>query len=707
MISSDAKIFDEHSEVRKRISDYGKHFESLRVIVPSAALRDEVKISENIIAHPAHSANKLIALWRAYRLGKKILRSGGDWVITSQDPFEHGMIANALAEEFQLPLQLQVHTDFLNPFFISESLKNRLRVWIAKIILPEADGVRVVSPHLRDALTKAGLVDSGRINTLPIFTDLEAIKKTNPDLDFIRRHGNGDFIILMASRLTREKNISLAIEAMRMLSPKYPGARLVITGDGPESEALKYKAASFGLKNAVFFEPYTDRLASHMKSAHCFLMTSNYEGYGRSAVEAAAAGLPVVMTNTGVALGAVFPPGDKHALVNILEKMITDARYRSSTTDLQEKFLQTLPASWELYVHSYVDSLNLHYFDRLLFITQKVDLDDDVLGVYHSWIAKLAGVFKKISVITLLKGRVELPGSIAIHSLGKESGRNLLKYIFRFYKNLWRLRGQYDVVLVHMNAEYMLLAGLLWKLSGKKVLFWYNHPQGNWKARLGFALADSILHTSPFAFSANRRKSVRMPVGIDTEAFRSDAAIPRKQNSILCLGRISPIKYIETLIEAASILDKRNIDFSVTIAGAPSKDSERPYAESLKEQAKALVEKGRVVFRGAVPNYETPGIYNSHMIYANMTPTGSFDKAILEAMACELAVVASNKAVSDALPASLRFEERDAVSLASALEHALGLSHEERKRIGLEMRRYVTEAHDLGTLVKRVREMLK
>ena len=61
---------------------------------------------------------------------------------------------------------------------------------------------------------------------------------------------------------------------------------------------------------------------------------------------------------------------------------------------------------------------------RLLFITQKVDKDDDVLGVYHEWIAGLAEKLEKVSVICLYRGRVELPDNVSVYSLGKEEIAN-------------------------------------------------------------------------------------------------------------------------------------------------------------------------------------------------------------------------------------------------------------------------------------------
>ena len=366
---------------------------------------------------------------------------------------------------------------------------------------------------------------------------------------------------------------------------------------------------------------------------------------------------------------------------------------------------------------------------KLLFITQKVDKDDDILGVYHRWIEELAKRVEKISVICLYRGRVELPDNVHIYSLGKEdnfqfpclAGRQAIfnfqsifnfsifkkiKYVVRFCRYLWKLRHDYDRVLVHMNPEYMVLGGLFWKIFGKKPILWYNHPMGDLKARIAIALADKVLHTSPFAFAARYKKAEQMPVGIDTGLFCRIPEIRRRPASILYLGRTSPIKYIEILIGAAFILEKRGVDFVLTIAGEPSKESEIAYADSIKKQAEPLVKKGKVMFTNGVPNYKTPELYNANAISVNMTPTGSFDKTIIEAMACESLVVASNKAVSDILPESFRFREKDPDDLAKALEIAIALPEQESRKIGASLRNYVLGRHDLGTLIKRLVEKL-
>ena len=116
---------------------------------------------------------------------------------------------------------------------------------------------------------------------------------------------------------------------------------------------------------------------------------------------------------------------------------------------------------------------------KLLMITQKIDKDDDILGVYHEWARHIAKSFEKLSVICLYKGRNELPESIKVFSLGKEKHSHIIRRVaslFNFYKYILKERKDYDVVFVHMNPIYILLGWPLWKVMRKKVYLWFALP---------------------------------------------------------------------------------------------------------------------------------------------------------------------------------------------------------------------------------------
>lgn len=351
-------------------------------------------------------------------------------------------------------------------------------------------------------------------------------------------------------------------------------------------------------------------------------------------------------------------------------------------------------------------SYNWYSFMRLLFITQKIDKNDDVLGVYHQWVEELAKRIDKINVICLYRGRVELPANVSVYSLGKESGESKIKYLINFYRYIWRLRNDYDSIFVHMNPEYVILGGWFWKLLKKKITFWYNHPFGNWKARMAILFVDRILHTSPFAFSAKYKKAKIMPVGIDVNLFRRIPQIKKPPHSILYLGRLSPIKHLETLIEAVSLLDQRGVDFKLTIAGSPSKKSEIVYADSLKRLSQPLTEKSKVIFIGSVSNYKTPALYNAHELFVNMTRTGSFDKAIIESMACENLILVSNKTLQRVLPPECFFQEKNSRDLADKLKILMAFSEAKKTELGKFFRQHIANYHSMSKLIDRLASVI-
>src|SRR5947207_2952335 len=137
---------------------------------------------------------------------------------------------------------------------------------------------------------------------------------------------------------------------------------------------------------------------------------------------------------------------------------------------------------------------------RLLITTQAVDTNDPVMGFFVEWLLALSNRFEHIHVICLKKGAYTLPPNVSVHSLGKpsfakamkgEGSRAIdrLKYTMRFYRYSWNLRGEYDSVFVHMNQEYVLLAGALWKALGRKVYLWRNHIKGSFLTNIAVSFS--------------------------------------------------------------------------------------------------------------------------------------------------------------------------------------------------------------------------
>ena len=103
--------------------------------------------------------------------------------------------------------------------------------------------------------------------------------------------------IIFVGRLIKEKNGALLIRAFYSLSTQYKNTRLVIIGDGPEREVITSLIHDFSLNDKVSLIGFTDEhddLIARLKSSKVFVLPSTREGFGISALEALACGIPVV-----------------------------------------------------------------------------------------------------------------------------------------------------------------------------------------------------------------------------------------------------------------------------------------------------------------------------------------------------------------------------------------------------------------------------
>ncbi|MCK5059873.1 MAG: glycosyltransferase family 4 protein [Candidatus Pacebacteria bacterium] len=337
---------------------------------------------------------------------------------------------------------------------------------------------------------------------------------------------------------------------------------------------------------------------------------------------------------------------------------------------------------------------------KLLILTQKVDKNDSVLGFFHGWLLEFSKHFEHLTVICLEKGGGNLPENVEVLSLGKEKKISRFAYVFRFYKYIWGERNNYDTVFVHMNQEYLLLGWILWKLWGKKIILWRNHNKGSFLTDIAVWASDIVCCTSKFSYTAKFKKTQLMPVGIDENMFKRDTSIQRNSWTILSLGRISPVKKIDVLIDALILLDEKEIAFKASIYGdTPKRD--QLYYEKLKQQGAALSKRNKLEFYKGVSHKETPQVLNAYEIFVNLTPAGSFDKTILEAMACEAMVVFSNDFLDSDKFQRMLTKQDDPVALAQKLEFILK-NPSDFENIKKQEREYVVENHSLSLLTQKI-----
>jgi glycosyltransferase involved in cell wall biosynthesis len=172
---------------------------------------------------------------------------------------------------------------------------------LASFVIRRADSVRAVSQKLKEKISSAYSIASEKIAVLPIFVDVRHIAEAASPQNFKEKYPGFDSVGLIASRLTKEKRIDLALEAIALVVNENPLIGLVITGEGPEAPRLHELVKTLGLEQNVFFEGWQQDPISFFKASDFFVLTSSYEGYGMTLIEAAAAKLPIVSSNVGIA----------------------------------------------------------------------------------------------------------------------------------------------------------------------------------------------------------------------------------------------------------------------------------------------------------------------------------------------------------------------------------------------------------------------
>lgn len=303
-IGSDRKLFETGSRVAGRIIEYGKEVEEMHIIVFSLAslgLRP-LKLSSNVWLYPTASLNRLWYIADALRIGRELIKNRplvrGNALITTQDPFEAGLVGVLLKRIFKLPLQVQLHTDIGSSHFGRGF--NRMRLMISGFVFKRADTVRTVHTTIAGYVTKEFSVPMSRISILPVFLDKEEIRKAlgTPDLHLL--FPQFDTIVLMVGRLEEEKNYPFALTLFSEIVKAHPRAGLIIVGQGREEEYLKQLASELHIKESVVFESSPPNLISFYKSADIFLHTSVFEGYGLVFAEAALSECPIVSSKVGI-----------------------------------------------------------------------------------------------------------------------------------------------------------------------------------------------------------------------------------------------------------------------------------------------------------------------------------------------------------------------------------------------------------------------
>jgi glycogen(starch) synthase len=267
------------------------------------------------------------AALRAARTGSYDVVHAHDWLVA------HAAVT--VRDHLDIPLVATIHaTESGRHQGWLPHAHNRTIDDVERWLCAEAVRVIVCSEYMRAEVGR--LFDVPAARTDVVFNGVDVLRwyaRPRAVAAARRRFAEADApLVTYAGRLVYEKGVQHLLAAVPGLRDRHPGLRVVIAGDGPyraDLEALAADAVSF----AGFLGGHD--LTALMGASDCYVVPSIYEPFGMVALEAAAAGTPVAVADTGGlaeivdhgVTGVKFAPHDPAALAASVSAVLDDREY--------------------------------------------------------------------------------------------------------------------------------------------------------------------------------------------------------------------------------------------------------------------------------------------------------------------------------------------------------------------------------------------
>jgi N-acetyl-alpha-D-glucosaminyl L-malate synthase BshA len=194
---------------------------------------------------------------------------------------------------------------------------------ITKFSIERSDRITAVSEFLKDETVRAFGCTACDVQVIPNFVDPTVYDRAVHDPLLRRQMGEGKKIVMHISNFRPVKRVLDVVRIFARIRREIPSV-LVMVGDGPDRPSAEEEARALGVERDVHFLGRIDAVAPLLASADLFLLPSDRESFGLSALEALACGVPALgydvggireVVKNGVT-GALLPVGDVDGLAD-------------------------------------------------------------------------------------------------------------------------------------------------------------------------------------------------------------------------------------------------------------------------------------------------------------------------------------------------------------------------------------------------------
>lgn len=206
---------------------------------------------------------------------------------------------------------------------------------VVEFSINASDGVTAVSNYLKE-LTESTFEIDRSIEVIYNFVDIERFKKLDKNHFKKAIAPQGERILTHVSNFRKVKRIDDIVRAFHKIQGEVP-SKLLLVGDGPERLVIEKLVRELNLPNVVFLGKQ-DAIEEILAVSDLFLLPSETESFGLSALEAMACGVPVISSDAGGLpevnihgqTGYLAPVGDVNALAkSCLDLLLDEESYDS------------------------------------------------------------------------------------------------------------------------------------------------------------------------------------------------------------------------------------------------------------------------------------------------------------------------------------------------------------------------------------------
>ena len=211
---------------------------------------------------------------------------------------------------------------------------------ITKFSIEKSDRITAVSEFLKDETMRAFGCAGCHVQVIPNFVDPAVYDRARYDPLLRRQLGEGKKVLMHISNFRPVKRVLDVIRIFHRVHAKM-ASTLVMVGDGPDRVAAEEEARALGIERDVLFLGRIDVVAPLLASADLFVLPTDRESFGLSALEALACGVPAMAYDVGGIVevirngetGMLHAVGDLEAMAASALEILGDARRWSSMSE--------------------------------------------------------------------------------------------------------------------------------------------------------------------------------------------------------------------------------------------------------------------------------------------------------------------------------------------------------------------------------------